>query len=289
MSDIAGISPQSQTQKKRFSKLHILKRFPRSLTVGSILILIILLLILFAPLITPYDPIKPELKNVLEKPSLTHLFGTDNFGRDMLSRILYGGRVDIQIALFATFFSMVIGTLVGVIAGYFGGLTDMILMRILDVTISFPLNVLVIAIAAMLGPGLRSMYIAILIVSWVSYARLTRSECMMVKNKEFVIASTVAGSSSFRNIVIHIIPNIISSSIVYATSDAILNIVFVGTLGYLGLGIAPPTPEWGSMVAESRTFIGTFPYLTIIPSIAIIVTGLSFSLIGDGLVDFLRK
>lgn len=264
-------------------------RLSKSLIWGLILLISLTLMVTVAPMIIHIDPLAQDLSNRFAAPSLQHPLGTDNFGRDVFIRILVGGRIDIEIAVVATILSLVVGTTIGLWAGYFGGWVDTILMRLLDMTISFPMIVLVIAIVAMLGTGVLNMYIAIVIISWVYYARLTRGESMVVKNKEFIQAARALGSRDMKIILRHIFPNVVTGAIVYAASDAVLNIIFAGTLGYLGLGIQPPAPEWGSMVAESQGFLRNAPGLLIYPSIAIIIAGIAFSLIGDGLAETLHK
>lgn len=262
---------------------------PRSLVWGLVLMGFLIAFVTIGPAIDQTNPLTQDLKHRFAAPSLQHPLGTDNFGRDVLVRIMVGGQVDLEIAIIATLLSLVVGTLAGLWAGYFGGWVDTLLMRLLDITISFPMIVLVIAIVAMLGTGILNMYIAIVVISWVFYARLIRGECLVVKNKEYVQAAYALGCTDSHIILRHIFPNVISGALVYAASDAVLNIIFVGTLGYLGLGIQPPAPEWGSMVAASQAFLRNSPGLLIFPSIAIVLAGIAFSLIGDGLADAMRR
>jgi peptide/nickel transport system permease protein len=284
MSDLSE-SP-NQVNKLIF---RIKKRLSKSFLWGSIIFLVILAACMLIPAFSSVDPNKQDLKARLAAPSATHLLGTDNYGRDILIRILYGGQIDIEIAVIATLLSLIVGTIVGLWAGYFGGWVDTFLMRMVDITLSFPMIVLVIAIVSMLGTGIINMYIAILIISWVYYARLTRGECMVVKNKEFVTAARAMGASSTQIIFGHIFPNVVTGALIYAASDAVLNIIFAGTLGYLGLGVQAPTPEWGSMVAAGQGFLKVYPGLVIYPSLAIILAGVAFSLIGDGAADMMRR
>lgn len=265
------------------------RRMPKSLVAGLIMLAAIILLCTFGPMLNPTTPIQQDLKQRFAAPSLEHPMGTDNYGRDIWVRVLAGGQVDIMIAILATLLSLIVGAIIGLWAGFFGGWIDTLLMRLLDINLAFPMIVLMIAIVAMLGSGIVNIYIAIIIISWVYYARLTRGECLIVKNKEFVQAARALGSSNSRIILRHIFPNVVSGALVYAASDAVLNIIFVGTLGYLGLGIQPPAPEWGSMVAASQTFLANAPGMLIYPSIAIVLTGIAFSLIGDGLADMMRR
>jgi peptide/nickel transport system permease protein len=259
------------------------------LRIGLLMLGLIFVAVTMAPLLTPFDPIEQDLSNRFAPPSRIHPFGTDNFGRDLFSRVLYGGRVDLQIAFVATVLSLLTGTAVGLVAGYYGGWIDSLLTAVLNLVMAFPVFVLVISILAMLGPGLINMYIAILAISWVAYARLIRGDVLVVKNLEYVEAARAIGARNSRIITRHILPNVATSAIVFAASDAVLNIIFAGTLGYLGLGIQPPNPEWGAMVAEARVFLPTYPGLTLIPAAAVVITGVAISLIGDGLAEVMRK
>jgi peptide/nickel transport system permease protein len=275
-------------QQEQFS-LRKKVRLSKSFLWGCILLAVMMAACIFIPMVSPVNPDHQDLKTRLAGPSLSHLLGTDNYGRDIAIRILYGGRIDIEIAIIATLLSLVVGTIIGLWAGYYGGWVDSLIMRLVDLTLSFPMIVLVIAIVAMLGNGIINMYIAILIISWVYYARLTRGECLIIKGREYVTAARALGASDSEIIFKHIFPNVVSTALIYAASDAVLNIIFAGTLGYLGLGVQPPTPEWGSMVAAGQGFLKVAPGLIIFPSLAIILVGVAFSLIGDGSADMLRR
>jgi peptide/nickel transport system permease protein len=269
--------------------IRIKKRLSKSFLWGSSILLVVLAACVLIPAFSSVEPNHQDLKARLAAPSIAHPLGTDNYGRDIFIRILYGGQIDIEIAVIATLLSLLVGTIVGLWAGYFGGWVDSLLMRMVDITLSFPMIVLVIAIVSMLGAGIINMYIAILIISWVYYARLTRGECMVIKNKEFVTAARAMGAGSTQIIFGHIFPNVVTGALIYAASDAVLNIIFAGTLGYLGLGVQAPTPEWGSMVAAGQGFLKVYPGLIIYPSLAIILVGVAFSLIGDGAADMMRR
>ncbi|HVA90599.1 MAG TPA: ABC transporter permease [Chloroflexota bacterium] len=260
------------------------------LVIGGVLLLVIAAACLAAPWLTSYDPSYQDINNPGAAPfSAGHLLGTDApFGRDMLSRILYGGRIDILIGLGATSVTVIVGTTVGLIAGYFGGKIDGILMRIVDIFFAFPFLVLVLAIIAMLGPSLLNMFIAIWAVGWVSYARIIRGETLVVKKQEFILAARTLGYTHRRIIIRHILPSVISAALVFSMADAVGNILLGAALGYLGLGVPPPTPEWGSMIADGQTYMVTQWWVPTLPGIAIVLVGISFSLIGDGLADILR-
>nr|WP_235969034.1 ABC transporter permease [Brucella tritici] len=236
----------------------------------------------------PYDPLTFDMTAIQQPPSLVHPFGTDNFGRDMLSRVIWAYRVDMQIAFFATVFALIIGMSLGALVGYYGGIADIVFGRTVDAIITFPFLVLVIAIVAVLGPGLVNMYIAVTAVNWVYYARLTRAEVRTQKANDYAAAGIVLGFSDRRIIFRHLLPNISSPLIVYWMTDMALAILLGSSLGYLGLGAQPPAAEWGVLIAEGRNFILTAWWMSLTPGLAIVLTGLGFSLLGDALADLMR-
>jgi peptide/nickel transport system permease protein len=260
----------------------------RNLIIGGGLILAVVLIALFAPLIAPYGPQATDYDARLRPPSRDHLLGTDNLGKDLLSRIIYGARIDLQVGVISVLLPFVIGTVLGCLAGYYGGWVDTVVMRIVDVVVAFPFIVLVIGIVAMLGPGLRNLFIGIGLVGWVAYARLVRGEILVAKNQEYVLAAKTLGNGSARIIGRHILPNVIAPAVVFAMSDAVLNILLGAALSFLGLGVQPPTPEWGSMIQEARNFIRQAWWMPTFPGLAIIVTGIAFSVLGDGLAERLQ-
>jgi len=259
-----------------------------ALMAGLILMIIIIGAAVFAPLITHYNPIAQNLTNTLQGPSAKHWLGTDQLGRDTFTRLLYGARVDLRVGFLAVLLPFCLGTILGSLAGYFGGWIDTIIMRLVDIVVAFPFYVLLIALVFVLGPGERSIYIAITIVGWVSYARLVRAEILVAKRQEYVLAAQSGGLSSLRIMGRHLLPNVITQSIVYAMSDIVQDILAIVTLGFFGLGIPPPTPDWGSMINDGQNFLSTHWQLTTIPGLAVVVVGLGLSLIGDGLADLLR-
>jgi peptide/nickel transport system permease protein len=192
------------------------------------------------------------------------------------------------VGFLAVLFPFCIGTFLGCLAGYYGGWLDAVVMRLVDVVVAFPFYVLIIAMVFALGPGVRSIYIAITLIGWVSYARIIRGEILVAKRQEYVLAAQAAGFSDARIVVRHILPNVITQAIVFAMSDIVLDILAIVTLGYLGLGVPPPTADWGSMIFDGQTFLTTNWWLSTIPGLAVVVTGLGLSLIGDGLADLLR-
>lgn len=258
-----------------------------SLVAGLAILLFMVALAVLAPILTPYDPIHQHLGSALQGPSAKHWLGTDKLGRDILSRLLYGGRVDLRVAFLAVLIPFVGGSILGAIAGYFGGWFDTIIMRVVDVFYAFPLYVLVIALVFVLGPGESSIYLAIALVSWVSYCKIVRGEVIVARQQEYVQAARLGGLGDLRVLARHVGPNVVSQAITYAMSDIVLDMMVIVTLGYLGLGITPPTPEWGSMIADAKEFITTLWWMAVLPGAAVVVTGLGLSLAGDGLTDLL--
>jgi peptide/nickel transport system permease protein len=264
-----------------------LRRLP--LIIGLVLLAIAILAVTFAPLLTSAPPNKIDVLNPLAPPLTPgHLLGTDQYGRDLWSRILYGGRIDLAIAFGATSVTLVGGTIIGLVAGYFGGKVDNVLMRIVDLFFAFPFLVLIIAIIAMLGPSVFNMFIAIWITSWVAYARIMRAQVIVAKKQQYVLAARALGYSRTRVMLRHILPNTASAVIIFSMVDAIGNIILAASLGFLGLGVQPPTPEWGTMISDGQNYITTAWWLTLFPGLAVVFVGVAFSLIGDGLADVLR-
>ena len=260
----------------------------RNLLVGAVLIALVVALAIFAPLIAPSGPIDTDYTARLQAPSRAHLFGTDNLGRDIFSRVLYGARIDLQVGVISVVLPFLIGGLLGCLAGYYGGRTDSLIMRVTDVIQAFPFLILIIAIVAVLGTGLTSVYVAVALVAWVSYARLIRGEILVAKNQEYIEAARSLGGSDGRVIGRHLLPNVITSAVVFACTDVVLYIVLVTSLSYLGLAAQPPSPEWGAMITEGRTFMATAWWISLFPGLAVVVTGIAFSIFGDGLADALR-
>ncbi|HEX8863221.1 MAG TPA: ABC transporter permease [Actinomycetes bacterium] len=259
-----------------------------TLVAGLTVMGVIVAMALLAPLLSSHDPVRQDLSATLLGPSSSHPLGTDQLGRDVWARLLYGARVDLRVAFLAVLFPFCIGTVLGCLAGYYGRWIDTVIMRLVDVVVAFPFYVLIIALVFALGPGVRSIYIAITMVGWVSYARIVRGEILVAKRQDYVAAAQSAGFSDLRVIGRHLLPNVITQAVVFAMSDIVLDILAIVTLGYLGLGVPPPTPDWGSMISEGQTFLTTHWQLSTIPGIAVVVTGLGLSLLGDGLADLLR-
>ncbi|MBB3165199.1 ABC transporter permease [Rhizobium sp. 25PS6] len=251
------------------------------------LLLFFVLLAIGAPIVAPYDPIMQNAEVRLQAPSLLHPFGTDNFGRDILSRVIWGARLDLQMALIGVIFPFVIGTTVGTIAGFFGGIVDALFMRLVDIILAFPFLVLMLSIIAILGPGLGSFYIAMALVGWVSYARLIRAQMLVLKGSDYAVAAVSLGFSRPRIMFRHLLPNAIAGSIVFSMSDATLVLLSGAAVSYLGLGVQPPIAEWGVMVAEGQSFITTAWWITLFPGLSIVCLAFGFSMLGDALGELL--
>jgi peptide/nickel transport system permease protein len=265
------------------------RHYPNALIVGASILFVIVMLAILAPFIASYSPTQLDLTNILASPGGAHWLGTDQLGRDVFSRLLYGARTDLSVAFLAVISPFVIGSILGAFAGYLGGRLDAVIMRIADVVVAFPFYVLVILLVFVMGPGVTSIIIAITVVSWISYARIIRGATMVAKSQDYVLAAQIQGFSTLRIIVRHILPNVISQAIIFATSDIVLDILAIVTLGYLGLGVPPPAPDWGEMMASGQQFLTTHWELTTIPGIVVVITGLGLSLVGDGLTELLRR
>jgi peptide/nickel transport system permease protein len=264
-------------QERRWSRV--------TLATGIAIVGIVALAAIFAPLIAPYNPNEQNLLASFEHPSWQHLMGTDNLGRDIFSRVVYAGRVDFQIGLITTYVPLVTGMLLGALAGYFGGWIEAVVMGLVDIVIAFPFLVLVIAILAIIGPGLTGLYIAVLAVGWSMYARLTRGEMLVLREQQFMLAAESLGFSRKRIIVRHALPNLLRPNLVFSMADFVLNILLAASLSFLGLGVQPPTAEWGAMVADGQNYLLNAWWITTMPGIVIVVVGVGLSLIGDGLAD----
>lgn len=257
-----------------------------TLLAGLIILALVVLAAIFAPLLTPYDPIVQRLDEAFKPPlSPNHLLGTDNFGRDLWSRIVYSTRLDLQIGLISVLFPFVFGSLSGITAGYLSGRVDTLFMRVVDVLMAFPFLVLVVAIMSVLGPGLSNLYIAFGLVGWIPYARIARGETLATRNLEYIHAARTIGCSPRRIIVLHVLPNVIAPGLVYVFTGMVLAILTGATLSYLGLGPQPPIPEWGAMIAAGRQFLLQAWWMTALPGFALLILGVSLSLIGDGLAE----
>lgn len=259
------------------------------LVVGATMLVLILGASLFADWITPYGPLEQNLRNTLQPPSWAHPFGTDNFGRDVFSRVLHAAKLDLMIGFLCVFFPWVLGTVLGGIAGYFGGWVETLVMRTVDTFSAFPFLIMAIGIIAVLGPGLVSLYIALTLAGWSMYARIVRAEVLVVRQSEYVLAARALGYGHVRIIVGHVLPNVITPTIIFAMTDIVLVILSTISLSFLGLGVQPPAAEWGIMLNEAKGFLLTAWWMVTLPGIAIILVGLALSLFGDGVARWLRE
>jgi len=257
--------------------------------VGLAIMGMLLLFTFFPGFFAPYDPLAFEYTLLSHPPNMAHPFGTDNFGRDVLSRVIWATRVDMQIALFCTIFPLIFGTIVGALTGFYGGWLDAVFGRLVDLVITFPFLVIVIAIVAVLGPGLINMYIAVSAVGWVFYAQLMRADVQVQKQSDYAAAARVLGYDQARIIFRHLLPNAITPIVVYWMTDMALDILLGSSLGYLGLGAQPPTAEWGVIIADGKNFMSTAWWISVFPGVAIVLAGVGFSLVGDGIADFFRR
>ena len=260
-----------------------------ALVAGACIIGLWLLAAILAPWLAPFDPINQDPSVSLVPPGSAHLFGTDNFGRDIFSRVVWGARVDLQICLLGVIFPFSLGTVLGALSGYLGGVVDAVVMRVIDIVLAFPFLVLMLAIIAILGPGLGSFYIAMAMVGWVSYARLVRAQVLTLKQRDFILAARSLGYSHTRILFRHLLPNALTGALVFSMSDCVLVLLNGAAVSYLGLGVQPPTAEWGVMVAEGQSFITTAWWITTFPGLAIVLLAMGFSLLADGLGDRLGE
>ncbi len=254
---------------------------------GLILALLLFAAALAAPVIATHDPSAQDLANRLAKPSAGHWFGTDELGRDVFSRVLAGGRITLGMVVAVVAVVAPLGLAVGCVAGYFGGWADRVLMRVTDVFLAFPRLILALAFVAAIRPGITSTVVAIALTAWPPYARLARAETLTIRGADFIAAIRLTGASSFRIISRHVAPLCLSSLIVRATLDMSSIILTAAALGFLGMGVQPPSPEWGAMIATARRFILEQWWVPTIPGIAIFLASLAFNLLGDGLRDVL--
>lgn len=255
--------------------------------VGGIIVFIFILLAILAPWVATHDPNEQSLREKLQPPSSQHWFGTDELGRDLFSRVVYGARVSLQVGFFAVCISLVIGSTVGLIAGYYGGWVDSVVVVLIDILLAFPGVLLAIAIIAILGPGLTNAAIAIGIYSLPQYVRVTRGSVIAIRHSLFVEASRALGARDWRIMVFHILPNVVAPLIVLSTLRLASAILSASTLSFLGLGAAPPTPEWGSMMSRSRAYMILAPHVMVFPGLALLLVILGLNLFGDALRDAL--
>lgn len=255
--------------------------------IGACIILALIFTATFASFIAPYDPIKQNLIEGLSPPNKSHWFGQDKLGRDLLSRVIYGSRISLWVGISTVSISLLIGVTIGSISGYYGGWIDEAFMRVVDILMAFPGILLAIAMVAFLGPGLNHVILALCLIGWVGYARLVRGQVLYLREFEYVVAARALGAPPGRVILWHLIPNLIAPVIVEATFGMAGAILAEASLSFLGLGVQPPTPSWGSMLNQGREFFLFAPHHTTFPGLAIMVVVLGFNFLGDGLRDYL--
>lgn len=259
----------------------------RLILLGIVVVAVLVFIAIFAPLLAPYDPYQQNLSQGLSLPSAAHWMGQDKLGRDIFSRILYGARVSVMVGGITVLVSATLGILLGSLAGYFGGIIDEMIMRLVDILLAFPGILLAIAIMSVLGPSLANVILALCLIGWVGYARLVRGEVMALRKREYIFAAQAQGIGAKRIIFRHILPNILSPVIVQATFGLAGAIIAEAGLSFLGLGTQPPSPSWGAMLNEGRQFILVASHISIFPGIAIMLTVLGLNFLGDGLRDIL--
>ncbi len=254
---------------------------------GIVIILLMASMAVFAPLLAPYDPNAQDLYNVLTGPSADHWLGTDNVGRDLLSRVIYGSRVSLTVGFFSVFISVCVGVVLGLMAGYHGGVADMIIMRVVDTFMCIPFLPFVLVLAAALGPGLKNIILALAILGWTGFCRIMRGQVLMVRELPYVEAARAAGASGFRIMFKHLFPNCLAPIIVAVTISLGAFIMLESTMSFFGLGVQPPTPSWGKELRTGYSYLETVPLFSIAPGILITLAVLAFNFLGDGLRDSL--
>ena len=287
--NLENVTPELVKRKRRGALAEVLFRLSKSplAMFGLAIILLLIFCALFAEAISPYSPIKQDLMHMFETPSAEHWLGTDEFGRDILSRLIYGARVSLQVGFIAVGIALVVGGMLGAVSGYYSGWLDNSIMRVMDVLLSIPQTLLAIAIVAALGPSLMNLMIAVGISAVPTYARIVRGSVLSIRSMEFIEAARAVGSSDLRIILRHILPNIMAPIIVQSTLGVASAILNAAGLSFIGLGIQPPNPEWGAMLSGGRQYIRDFPHMTLYPGLAIMFTILALNFLGDGLRDAL--
>lgn len=263
------------------------KRFKRNPTaiIGLVVVLLLVLIAIFASVIAPYDFAVQDYSAMLKKPSAEHLFGTDLFGRDIFSRVIYGARYSLLIALLCTIAAFFSGGLLGIIAGYFGGVVDTIIMRIMDIFQAIPMIMMAMCIVAVLGNGIPQLVAAIMFASMPTMARNNRAAILRVRGSDYIESSEAIGVGKIRMIIKHMIPNAVGVMVIYFVGFLAVSIMMMSSMSYIGVGLAAPTPEWGLILNEGKIYMTSYPYMVIFPAMMILITCFAFNLLGDGLRD----
>jgi peptide/nickel transport system permease protein len=281
---LGAAAPAPKTRSRR-SVLGRVRRWPTSVKVGAGIVGVLALAALFAPLIAPYGPNEIDITSLLSSPSSQHLFGTDDTGRDVFSRTLYGLRLDLVLVLLVTYVPLPFAVLAGALAGYFGGWVDQVVSRLADVMIAFPFIILVIAVVTIVGPGVEGFLIGVPLAAWALYARLARSEMLVVREQPYMMATTALGYSKKRSILKHGLPNVLRPCLVYSTIDLVGNLILLSGLSYLGFGVQPPTAELGGIIADGQGYLLTAWWIATLPGLVLVLFGVGVGLIGEGLSD----
>lgn len=255
---------------------------------GIFFVIALSLIAIFAPLISPYVFDQIDQNSILQRPSLKHIFGTDQLGRDVLSRMIYGTRISLSVGLIAVGIATLIGVILGSVAGFYGGLIDRIITIFIDIMLCFPVFFLILSVIALLEPNIYNIMVIIGLTSWMGQARLVRAEVLSLKQRDFILAEKVLGASNLRIILVHLLPNAIGPVIVSAILGIAAAILVESGLSFLGIGIQPPTPSWGNILNEAKLSLGVAWWLSLLPGLAIFLTIISFNLIGEGLKKYLR-
>jgi len=287
MEDELILKKISEARKKQLTTMWEVFKSNKTAYTSLYVLLAIIMLVLVGFFYTPYNPYDFDLSRARQPPSPKHLLGTDELGRDILSRLMVGGRYTIGISFISVILGSIIGSTLGLISGFFGGRIDTVVQRVVDVALAFPTTLLAIALMVSLGPGILSLIVAISISTFPTYTRLVRGVVLQVVNEDYVAAAKLLGRSSWYIIFKHILPNVISPIIVQTSYYLGFSILLASALGFLGLGVPPPTPEWGSMIGSGRVYLFSSPHIVMFPGLFITITALSFNLIGDGLRDAL--
>ncbi|SEK28688.1 ABC transporter permease [Paenibacillus sp. OK003] len=282
------IEPQLYEDSQNTSLMNRILKTP-SLLVGSVMFAVLIILAVLIPWISPYDPSEQNLSAFLQPPSAEHWLGTDQLGRDLFTRLIYAARNDLSIMVLAEIVPFCMGVFLGMLAGYYGKWMDKIISLVTDTFIAFPFYLIVIVVAFASGAGERGIYITFMLVGWIVFARVVRGLSASYRKQEWIASAQTLGLPGIRIILRHLLPNVLPQAIVVLMTDMVGLLVAIVTLGYLGIGIAPPTPDWGTMISDGQSFITTAWWLSAVPGFAVVYTGIALSLVGDGLADVWRK
>ncbi|MDQ0323429.1 peptide/nickel transport system permease protein [Pararhizobium capsulatum DSM 1112] len=274
-----------QLMTASYSRLASFRKLKPSTIVGIVIVGVIVLCAVLAPWIAPYDPTEADFMNLRQPPSFEHWMGTDSAGRDIFSRVLFGVRLDIGVMLLVTLLPLPVGVLLGAIAGYYGGWVDAVISRVADTLIAFPFLILVMAVVAIVGPGLNGVMIGIPLAGWALYARMARAEMLVVREQNYMLATKTLGYTDARSIFRHAVPTIMRTSLSYSTVDMIVNLLLISGLSYLGLGQQPPDPELGAVIADGQAYLLNAWWIATFPGLTLVALGVGIGLIGDGLSD----